>query len=60
MNDNKSSTKPIDQQQLNEVADMTPFPAEQLLGQRFARGNMLGGAVPVREADREAPWVSQK
>ena len=52
--------KPVDQQQLGEVSEMTPFPTEQLQGQRFARGNMLGGAVPVKEADGEAPWVPKK
>lgn len=59
MNDAKPSTKPVDQQQLGEVAAMTPFPVEQLQGQRFARGNMLGGAVPVKEAEGDAPWVPQ-
>ncbi|MEN9922413.1 MAG: hypothetical protein RL097_690 [Candidatus Parcubacteria bacterium] len=56
----ESSTVPVDQKQIEEVAAMTPFPADQLLGQRFARGNMLGGAAPVQEADGDAPWVSQK
>jgi hypothetical protein len=59
MNDTRTSTKPVDKQ-LDEVASMTPFPVEQLQGQRFARGNMLGGAVPVREADGDAPWVPKK
>lgn len=59
MNDTRTSTKPFDTQ-LDEVAGMTPFPVEQLQGQHFARGNMLGGAVPVKEADGDAPWVPKK
>jgi hypothetical protein len=58
MNTRSSTDKT--EEQLQEVADMTPFPAEQLQGQRFARGNMLGGAVPVKEAGSEAPWGSQE
>lgn len=44
---------------LNEVANMTPFDASQLQGQKFGRGNMLGGANVVESAT-EAPWFSNK
>ena len=50
MNKDQTSSNSVDQHQLDEVAGVTPFPAEQLRGQLFARGNMLGGAVPVKEA----------
>jgi hypothetical protein len=60
MNEVQPSTIPVDPQQLDEVAEMTPFPVKQLQGQRFARGNMLGGAVPVKEAENKAPWIPQK
>jgi hypothetical protein len=50
----------VNQKQLEEVAAMTPFSTEQLQGQKFARGNMLGGAGPVQQAGGEAPWVPQK
>ncbi len=44
---------------LNEVANMTPFNANQLHGQKFGRGNMLGGANVVESAT-EAPWSNSK
>lgn len=44
---------------LNEVANMTPFNANQLQGQKFGRGNMLGGANVVESAT-EAPWSGNK
>lgn len=50
------STRPVEKQ-IEEVAAMTPFPADQLKGQQFSRGNMLGGAVPVQEAGGKAPWI---
>lgn len=44
---------------LNEVANMTPFNVKQLHGQKFGRGNMLGGANVV-ESGTEAPWSGNK
>ena len=44
---------------LDEVADMTPFNANQLQGQKFGRGNMLGGSNVIESAT-EAPWSSDK
>jgi hypothetical protein len=42
--------------EVSEIAQLSPFKAEDLKGQLFAKGNMLGGAVPVIEAGAEAPW----
>lgn len=41
---------------LQELAGVIPFEAEDLKGQLFAKGNMLGGSVPVVESASEAPW----
>ena len=40
---------------LREIAELAPFQVEELSGERFARGNMLGGANPL-DASHEAPW----
>ncbi len=42
-------------EQVAEVAQVSPFTPSELQGQTFARGNMLGGAVPIREGGL-APW----
>lgn len=43
-------------EQRNKIVSLTPFQLTDLDGQKFARGSMLGGAVPVQEAEHEAPW----
>lgn len=50
------SKVPTTDQQLSDIADITPFDVTDLKGQKFARGNMLGGTVPVQESSTEASW----
>ncbi len=47
-------------EQREEISKLTPFNMEDMDGQRFARGSMLGGAVPVQEAAHDAPWVNKE
>lgn len=42
---------------LEEVARLSPFSEKELVGQKFARGGMLGGSMPLVEAPEEAPWA---
>lgn len=41
------------------IASLTPFTEEDLAGQTFGRGNVLGGANPVVESGVDAPWETQ-
>ncbi len=41
---------------IDEMVELTPFKEKDLAGQTFAKGNMLGGATPIVEAGKDAPW----
>lgn len=45
-------------QDLITIETLTPFASEDLVGQKFARGNMLGGAHPLESAT-PAPWENK-
>lgn len=49
-------TKSREKSDIDKIASVTPFESKQLEGQKFAKGNMLGGAAPVVETDTTAPW----
>ena len=55
---NKTSKQPK-QGDVAAIASLTPFTEEDLAGQTFGRGNMLGGANPVVESGADAPWKAQ-
>lgn len=56
-NENESQNHVSARTQREEIVALTPFTIDDMDGQRFARGSMLGGAVPVQEAAHDAPWV---
>jgi hypothetical protein len=58
-NENDSKKNMSGREQREEISKLTPFSMEDMEGQRFARGSMLGGAVPVQEAAHDAPWIKK-
>lgn len=44
---------------VREIGNLTPFTTTDLQGERFARGNMLGGASPLGSAT-PPPWKKDK
>lgn len=50
---------PTTDQQLEDIANISPFDINDLKGQKFSRGNMLGGTVPVQESSTEAAWKTK-
>jgi len=58
--ENKSKKNVSGREQREEISKLTPFSMDDMDGQRFARGSMLGGAVPVQEAAHDAPWVNKE
>jgi hypothetical protein len=49
------SGEPKQEDDINEITSLTPFSSDDLKGEQFGRGNMLGGANPL-ESSTDAPW----
>jgi len=43
---------------LEEIVKISPFKLEDIKGELFAKGNLLGGASPLESAT-DAPWKNR-